>query len=385
MRFLMQLLVLTLSWSPVGLAKYHFLTVTDIHYGAENQAMDGQDTGPVLFKEMLKEFSILSKQADFIIHLGDMPTHSFFNYSAKEDYERVVFHGLFAANSAKKPIFYITGNNDSLTGNYQPFQYEHKSPLNFANDWTGSCAYCDGLMVDKTYMRSGGFYSSYVMPGNKEILLIALNTIPWSTRPILLPKYPNQEADAEREFVWLEQQLKKHSAKQLLIAMHIPPGKSYKNNLFWQEQYLNRFITLLQQNHQAYQEITLLTAHTHMDELRVLHLKEGANIYAYSTPAVSRIHYNNPGMKLFSLNNEMAITNYITFYTSSFKKWANEHYQAIGNTSAIFPSCQTHTLALCFNSLTAKEVCADLEDKFYYGAKSSRVAAHVCRFTYEIN
>ena len=95
-----------------------------------------------------------------------------------------------------KPMFYITGNNDSLAGNYQPFELEGKSPLNFAQDWTGACVHCKGLIIDGTHMHHSGYYSSYVMPHNKDIILIALNSTQWVQTPMLAARYPNQDKDA---------------------------------------------------------------------------------------------------------------------------------------------------------------------------------------------
>jgi predicted phosphodiesterase len=326
----------------------------------------------------------LSKQVDFIVNLGDLPTHMHFFTSKKGDYERTLFHGLYEADFSAKPMFYIPGNNDSLGGNYQPFEVNGESPLSFAADWDGSCVSCKELLIDKTFMRHGGYYSSYVVPNNKEIILIALNTAPFANVPVLASKYPNQELDAQAELAWLEQQLKQHSAKQLLIAMHMPPGISYKGSSFWNEESLDRFLSLLERYSQAYGEITLLSGHTHMDELRKLTLPRGLTIYDYSTPAVSRIHHNNPGMKVVSLNDHMAVTNYTTYYTSDLNNWGDEHYQAMGSSDAIFPNCHTETLAACLNSLSDQQVCKNLEQGLFYGAKSDHVIKEVCHLTYLI-
>jgi hypothetical protein len=378
-------LLIMCFFSVASASPIRFLTITDIHYGSENNSMDGQDTGTEFLTSTFNQLKKLSKNVDFILNLGDLPTHLLFDQSKKGSYEQTVFHGLYQADEGLKPIFYITGNNDSLAGNYQPFQFEGKSPLNFATDWLGACAFCKGLMIDDSHMQSGGYYSSYVIPGNKEIILIALNTTPLGNRPILLPQYPNQASDAMEELAWLEQQLKSHSAKQLLIAMHAPPGKTYKGGLFWQESTLKKFLDLLEKYHHLYNEIALLTAHTHMDELRKIHLEDGLNIYAYSTPAISRIHYNNPGIKIFSLDNDLAISNYQTYYTSHVNHWGDEQYQALGSTDAIFPSCQKMKLADCLNSLSDQQVCDDLEGGQFYGAKSAFVPRGECKITYPVN
>ena len=370
---------------PSAFADPHFLAISDIHYGSDNKSGEDQDTGDEFLKITLDKLKQLTKNVNFILVLGDLPTHSLFVTPKKEAYEQTVFHGLYEADQTLKPMFYITGNNDSLFGNYQPFELEGKSPLNFAKDWTGACAHCDGLIIDETHMRSSGYYSSYVMPHNKDIILFALNTTQWVKTPILAAKYPNQDRDALEQLFWLEQQLKKHHAKQLVLAMHIPPGNSYTGILFWHEEYLQKFISLLEKYHRSYDQISLFTAHTHMDEIRKIDLKEHSYVYAYSTPSISRIHHNNPGMKIFALDKHLAIKNFTTFYTTSLNQWENEQYQALGSPEAIFPNCKHMILSQCLNTLSDEQVCNSLEQGLIYGVKSSRVFKNVCIKTYKVN
>lgn len=367
--------------SPV-FAENQFLIVTDIHYGADNKPTADNDTGPVLLASMLGKFKKLSQQADFILNLGDLPTHMLLSSPKKGDYERALFHALYKADVGHKPMFYIPGNNDSLAGNYQAFSMNGTAPLSYAAEWTGACVFCKGLMIDDSNMNAKGYYSSYVMPDNKDIILIALNSAPFVSLPLFVSSYPNQDKDAKAEFLWLERQLKTHTAKQLLIAMHVPPGMNYKGRPFWYRQYLKQFTALLDQYKPAYQEITLLTGHTHMDELRAIPLQQGKTVYNYSTPAISRIHHNNPGMKIISLNKDLEVENYTTYYSSKVDHWADEYYQAMGGADAVFPECHHKTLAACLNSLNTKQVCTDLEKGLFYGAKSVRVPNGACKYTY---
>ncbi|RUR13576.1 metallophosphoesterase [Legionella sp. km772] len=378
------LIALSTFWVMNAFAGPQFLILTDIHYGADNNARDGEDTGPAFLKIALRRMEQLSKEVDFILNLGDLPTHMQIFTSKKGQYERTLFHELFAADSFTKPMFYIPGNNDSLGGNYQPFEVNGESPLSYANDWDGACVDCKELLIDPSNMRHGGYYSSYVIPNNKELILFALNSAPFVKVPLLASNYPHQEEDAEAELAWLEEQLQQHSAKQLLIAMHVPPGINYKGNPFWNEKALSRFIALLDHYSPSYGEITLLSGHTHMDELRKLTLANGRSIYDYSTPAISRIHHNNPGMKIISLNDKLAVSNYTTYYTSELNNWGNEHYQARGTELAIFPNCHSDNLAACLNALTTQQACADLEKGLFYGSKSDRVPQDVCHYTYVI-
>ena len=382
---LLRFLVLFVSLLPVAFATPRFLSISDIHYGTENVSKDGNDTGPEFLKITMAKFKELIKDVDFIINLGDLPTHMLFASAKKADYERTLFHDLYEADKEAKPMFYAPGNNDSLTGNYQPFTVDGKSPLNYASDWAGACVFCKGLIIDDSHMQSGGYYSSYVIPGNKDIMLIALNTAPFANVPILAPKYPNQEADALAELAWFKEQLKEHSAKQLLIGFHIPLGVSYKGTEFWHQNYLKQFTAILADNTSSYGQITLLAGHTHMDELRKIPLPNGVALYEYSTAAVSRIHHNNPAIKIMSLDKNMKVDNYTTYYTSHLDKWGDEHYEALGAKDAIFSQCQKETLSSCLDSLTDKQVCAGLEHGFFYGAKSDRVIKNACYTTYLVN
>lgn len=368
-----------------AVAAHQFLAISDIHYGIKNSSMDGQDTGTEFLEITLNKFKELTKDVDFILNLGDLPTHTLLINSEKEENERTLFHGLYEADQSLKPMFYITGNNDSLSGNYQPFEKAGKSPLNFAEDWTGACVHCDGLMIDDTHMRHHGYYSSYVIPDNKEVMLIALNTIEWTKVPVLLPRYPNQERDAFEQLYWLERQLKDHKAEQLLIAMHVPPGNAYKGGQYWYEIYLKRFIKLLDKYHHLYGQITLLTGHTHMDGFRKIRLSDGTAVYGYSIPGISRIHHNNPGMKVFIFDNKYRIKDFITYYTTSLTDWTAQQYHALGDVDAIFPKCTNLTVSQCLDVYNDEQICNRLDENLFYSVKSPRVPLQGCLSLYKVN
>lgn len=387
---LTRLMVLLMSFGIAdvfSVSPHQFLVISDIHFGSKNSSEVGQDTGPDLFAVSLAKLKALSQHVDFILVLGDLPTHRLLNAPAiKANDEKEVFRGLYQANRNAKPMFYVPGNNDSLAGNYQAFQWQGQSPLSQATDWTGACAHCEGLVLDGTAMQRHGYYSSYVVPKNKEIILIALNTILWTTPPFFLLSDSNRAKGAEEQFFWLDKQLRTHHAKQLLIAMHIPPGLNDKGKSFWHDAYLKRFRHLLEQYHHQYGEITLLTSHTHRDELRKIQLKNGKNIYAYSTPSISRIYYNNSALKVFKLNNRLGFENFTTYYTTTNKAWGNEQYQALHGSKAMIPNCRRDSLPECLNSLTDEQVCEALHQGMYYGVKSRLVAGvdNTCHLLYRV-
>jgi len=364
-------------------AALSFLTISDIHYGENNTPGDGNDTDKVLLDSSLNKFKLLAKNVDFILTLGDFPTHRIFNTLKTKDYIQTVFQGLYKANSFAKPMFYIAGNNDSIQGNYHPFSYKGESPLKYAKNWQGACVNCEGLIIDRSHMEDQGYYSSFVIPNNKYIILIVLNATQFTKTPWFLNAYPNQKEDALAQFKWLNKQLETNTAKQLLIAMHEPPGKNYKDKNIWHEEYIKQFISLLNNSYKNYGEITLLSSHTHMDDIRKIKLGNGNIIFDYATPAISRIHHNNPGMKIFHLNDEMQIKDYTTYYTQNDNYWGDLHYNAIKGKSSVFPNCHNKSLANCLNNLSDDAVCKNLSK--YYGVKSPRVNSSVCKFTYPVN
>ena len=388
MRYRVFILLLSLTCgifaAPAPAPDPEFIVITDIHYGAKEDSRYGYDTGPNLLHATIDKLKELSKQASFILNLGDLPTHGLRNQAKKEAYEQAVFQALYVGDKAKKPLFYIPGNNDSLGGNYQAFQYKGRSPLNLAKGWRGACAFCQGLIIDGSHMLDQGYYSSYVIPNNKEIMLIAINTAPLVYIVPWWPRYANQDQDAQAELLWLEKQLETHSAKQLLIAMHVPLGVSYLGNSFWKLDNQKAFIALLDKYQHQYGQITLLSSHTHADEIRKISLSQDKAIYDYSTAAVSRVHYNNPAIKLVKLNQQNRIANYTTYYTTNVTHWGNESFQALGSSEAIFPSCKANDLADCLDSLTNKQVCSALGKDFFYAAKSRQPYKYACSISYFI-
>lgn len=382
-------LLIFLFLSTVVAAPIQFLTLSDIHYGKHNIPSDEQDTGPELLKLTENKIKELSSVVNFILFLGDIPTHGTLSSSTKAEYEKIVFHSLYRSNVAAKPMFYIAGNNDSLQGNYLVFKAHGISPLTYATDWDGACAYCKGLIIDDTHMYREGYYSSYVIPNNKEIILIALNATQWTKiswiKRLFFSRYTYKKTDALAQLAWLEKQLKNHSAKQLLIAMHEPPGLSYLGKPIWYGNYEQKFINLLTKYHHLYGQITLLSSHTHMEEFRKIQLYPGINIYDYSIPSISRSHHNYPGMKVFSLNDKLQIKDFTTYYTSMSHQWNNEQYHALGIPDPIFPNCQNKILAQCLDHLSIEALCNSLDKGSFYGVKNPNVSNTSCRKTYLIN
>lgn len=370
--------------SNAARAPIKFLVIADIHYGSENTSKDGVDAGDALLALSMNQFKTRVPEVDFILNLGDIPTHLLGYSPSKAGYEARVFSDLLKADALKKPMFYVSGNNDSIAGNYQPFSDNGISPLKYATGWDGACAFCKDLLIDKSMMLKGGYYSSYVISNNKDIILIALNATQWMKQYIFLPHYPNQEHDAQTQFKWLNNQLKNHHAKLLLIAMHEPPGFDYKGNLMWKDKYHDAFLKLLDRYQSHYREIVLLTAHTHMDEIRHIRLPSGRELYGFSTPSVSRIYHNNSAMKVFALDAKLRLKDFTTFYTQTNSNWGSDQYHALGANSSIFPQCSNKTIAQCLKIMDKNQVCSYIEQGYFYSVKSKRVDNKPCLSVYDV-
>lgn len=358
-----------------------------MHYGHHILPIEGQDSGEQLWSTALNKFKQLASKTDFIILLGDIPDHAAITVTQKNAFETKVFHDLFEANKSNKPLFYVTGNNDSLLGNYLAFSSKGVSPLNNAPEWEGgACVHCEGLIIDDSQMREKGYYSSFVMQGNKDIVLIALNANQFAQLPWWVRHYKHQDSDAMQQLDWLEKQLQQIQTKQLLIAMHEEPGLDYKNKSVWHAKYLSRFIQLLNKAQQSNQEVSLIAAHSHYDEIRKITLANGLPIFSYSVPSISRKHYNNSAMKIFSLSPDYYLQNFTTYYTTQDKQWNNDSYSAIDATdNSIFPQCVGKNLAACLSGLSNQVVCNLLKSKLIYGVKNPLVRMNHCLTNYVVN
>jgi len=337
------------------------------------------DSGPDLFEAALEKYAELATSSQFILVLGDLPTHGANNVVLKSGYEQIVFQGLAHPNgkAVEKPIFYIPGNNDSLAGNYQPFSSALGSPLDNAVGWSGSCIHCEGQIIDDSMMKKRGYYAAYPLADNKDLALIALNTVQFDANGL----YPNSE-DAIEQLEWLDNLLIGLKAKQLIIAMHEPPGLQYLGQSMWVEKYTKQFLDLIAKHQVQFGEINLITSHTHTDELRRFKLKNNNYLYAYSAPSIGTNHYNNPGLKSFLLNEQLQLVDYTTHYSQfeqwSRKQWGNANYSAINGSEVIFDCKTTSSLASCLNSVSNEAICQAYEKGNYLSLKSPGLNSHYC-------
>lgn len=316
-------------------SKENFIVLNDIHLDANKNTpmiIDPifygykNDLDKPTFLKLLEttkkssEKDIIPKPK-FIIFLGDTACHKSYRKPELLINQTEVFRAL-KTYFPTTPIFYVFGNGDSLIKNYGPFSDKSglKSPYQIAkaNGWVdgflSSGKICD---KDKTYPCimtediNHGYYSALIQP---RLKLLALNSVLFS----IDSRGDSMGKNAKDELNWLSQQLQAARAGKtaVLLAMHIPPGNDvFTHQNFWKPAYKKTFINLVS----TYREniIGILAAHTHMDEVKVLHDKTRKNLaLVILSPALSTMHGNTSAIKSFALSNnhgDWLLSNYETF------------------------------------------------------------------------
>ena len=195
---------------------------------------------------------------------------------------RLRFFSLLKETFNYTPIFYLFGNNDSLTEDYGLFTTYKNNKKNkristspytiaLANNWrngflsTGRWCYKQNrspCLV--TSNDNDGYYVAYI---DKKFRLIALNSV-------LFVASQNSDVfkqKAQQELTWFAEQMEiAHNNKEsVLIALHIPVGNNiFDHEPFWHHAYKQAFVKIVNQ----YKEniVGILAAHTHVEEFKII-------------------------------------------------------------------------------------------------------------------
>lgn len=294
-----------------------FLFISDVHLNPQGQQTNyGQDAGMDVwnaFKTKVNAVMSAKKAPGFVIYTGDLPVHNGW-CSALEDTAAMVHDSAMAmvlnelrSISVKynKPVFYMPGNNDALSGDYLNFTNAQgqtalslikAAPVFFPkNKSTKKKAANPQILSQNTQYC---YYAARVMQG---LRLIALNTVIFNTG---CPDTGNATACAQ-EMVWLRSQLAnaKRAGDKVYIAMHIPPGGTYNGGQMWNT-FGGMWADTFLQMTAAYSTTIagVFYGHTHMDELRRLWGPNNDTVceVAICCPGISAQHGNNPGFKIIS-------------------------------------------------------------------------------------
>ena len=339
--------------------EHTFLFLSDIHYDAQAKTTNynGGDTGEDLWAMFLKKVDQLLSAPDapsFIVYTGDLPGH----YSctgtcylapnsplrANHDTDLIKVIGALnqIANKHHKPLFYLPGNNDALSGDYYSFaDSAHQTPLDFvfAHQPVSQYFYPSGKTIGSAIpgllsnpAPKMGYYSACP---EKGLRLIAMNTV------MNVPNYVAVDGtkaipDALKQIAWLGQQLAEARQKheKVYIAMHVPPGNNaWGGTPMWafgksnDTTLLNTFLRLTTKYKKEISGI--LYGHTHMEELRRLHSADSTiTAVAISCPGITPQHGNNPGFKIVNYNAaNKELTDFTTYYTTpGSTQWGNLSY-----------------------------------------------------------
>lgn len=327
--------------------KPSFLLISDIHLDTETpETKPWQDPGMDLWKAFKVKAAEVAKHKDvqFILYLGDLSAHyscigdcylapgKRFKHNEDISVALAGLHGIAA--KAGKPIFYLPGNNDAISGNYYSFADERgQTPISLAQATPfffpaiiPSNADTPPCIVSNPH-PTAGYYAAWPVWG---IRLIALNTVIYS------PKYESKDGNAQitlgdEQMTWLAAQLKEATSKKekVYLAMHIPPGLDYKKNAMWTNaQPWERQLLALCAKYQS-TIAGILFGHTHMDELRRLYDTTGKYVteVAIAAPGVSPNHKTNPAIKTVSYDpKSKELLDFTTYYTKSYTTWATDSY-----------------------------------------------------------
>ena len=265
-----------------------------------------------------------------LLFLGDILAHKFpekfFELYGKEDeealrsfvYKTVVF---FAAQVRERfgdlPVVFTLGNNDSYAGDYKLVP-GGKFLADTAEEFYATLLLggADSEGYFKTY-PAGGYYVAD--PPGSKVLFVCLNSILFSRRWI--ENTANEGDDiALKQLDWLELTLAEagKAGKKVWLLTHIPPGidifstvSTYMDKSghisnatnFWKEEYHGRFLEICKRYGHVIEAV--FSAHTHMDEYRLLLENDGIAYNATITaPSVSPVFGNDPAFRVVTMDRE---------------------------------------------------------------------------------
>ena len=202
------------------------------------------------------------------------------------------------------PIMFAVGNSDSYIGALpEPGFLSHTAELYYTQ-------FLNGIVDHQTFLAtftSGGYYSAEV-PGT-NLTVIGLNTVMFN-----YDFGDTLKSAADAELAWFDSQLAqaKAAGKKVWLLMHIPPGadkyetaKSVDANghiraatMMWNQDYQTSFMQKLSKYPGLITQ--MFTAHTHMDEYRIV----SPGILADTTPSIAPYFGNNPAFKIFTFSHD---------------------------------------------------------------------------------
>ncbi len=384
-RYLSVVLCCVLSSVAFASDAWHALLLSDVHLLPQSSSQTTyyqSDTGlSDLWPSAKKEIQQLIKSTKprFVLLLGDLPGH----HMSLDDMalaDQQVF-GDMSELSKGRPWFYVTGNNDSLTGDYHSFSHLDDSGkisnlLTLARSSVPGAGFddtCDGAskacVIDSGSYNGTPYYFAYYSAyptATHHMRLIVLNSVLWLTSRYVSDDGVSQQQAGDQEMQWLREQLSQAALQdeQVLIAMHVPSGiSSYTSSAFWQSQWQSQWDDLMSR---YYKNIALIVnGHTHMNALSLMHFPEERTLASLTVPGITPLHYNNPGMvdsvwQLDAAGRTQWFDANVYAYLPNTKRWSLA--ENIRQTYA--PMCQSIRMTDCLASLSHDQFNKALDTYF---------------------
>jgi sphingomyelin phosphodiesterase acid-like 3 len=293
----------------------------------------GSDSNFALLRSSLDDARKRMPDPDFVLYGGDFLAHGWQDkYDAlapvphAEDpvayrsFTSKVLHFLaemFRERFPDVPIFATLGNEDAYCGDYQ-LEPGGAFLEQFANVW-GPLIGDRGYHKWKEKILARGGYYSVRLPWFRASRLVVLNTVFFSNR------YQNScgrsdQTPALDQLRWLARTLQTAALRgeEVWLLMHVPPGidgyaternieKGATPASFWQRELTSQFVQLASQ-HRRRLRISF-SAHTHMDDYRMIRLEAQPLLLNKIVPGVSPVFGNDPGYQVYEFSDSQRLKN----------------------------------------------------------------------------
>ena len=265
------------------------------------------------------------------------------------------------------PVMFVVGNADSYIGALpEPSFLSNTAGLYYTY-------FLNGIVDHDTFMdtfTTGGYYAAD-LPGT-NLMVIGLNTVMFN-----YDFGDTLKSAVDAELDWFDSQLAQAQAagKKVWLLMHIPPGadkystaQSVDANghittatMMWNQDYQKSFMQKLSKYPGLITQV--LTAHTHMDEYRIV----SPGILAVTTPSIAPYFGNNPAFKIFTFSQDtFNFTDYsiLNYDLATNPEQFNSYYTF--STAYLLPGFLNDSLLQLHPELTTENAKQQLYREHYF-------------------
>jgi len=362
----------------------------------QHVATYGEETNNELFESLLAQLKVINQREHpaFVLVLGDFLAHHFHQQYKKysgdkttteyQAFVRKTLQYITLRLNAVFPaidIYPMIGNNDGYNGDYRviPNGIFLKDMMNI---WVSFIKKKSNKQSFSQEFPYAGFYAA----AQNNYRILVLDSVLFST----YSKKSQADEAAQQELQWLHQQLllAQNQHQKVLLAFHIPAGidvfRTIKNFFgdvieFWQPDYQQAFMNELKQF--PHRVAGIFSGHIHMDGLQLIELDHSGEVAAISTPSISPIFGNNPGIKVFSYNPVTShIENYETYFypLNGQPLWKKEY----SFNKAYQMHCRYCSIAKTFSQLMSEENFIDHYKSYYAVSHDAQPITQLGKWVY---